>query len=146
VELSNHQIELAQDYFGRFVLKNCKVEQYKKKKDAWLYNEIQNEKKQQLFDDFLPQKSSQEHSEKRGKSEQVTKLSKKTDQDEIENVFSSATQDFGSVRGKKRRLKDNSEEKDKKKHKRKKGEKKEETQTKDPSLAYVLQAIVHSKS
>ena len=56
-ELSESYDELKYDFYGRFALQNCKVEQYKLQRDHW-ENSLQNrDKKRKMFNDILSDKS-----------------------------------------------------------------------------------------
>jgi hypothetical protein len=60
-ELALHYEELASNLFGKFVLKNCKIDQFKAKRQLWLQTQARNSDKRQLFNDLLPQSSAPSH-------------------------------------------------------------------------------------
>ena len=49
-----HQ-ELLGDNNGKFVILNCKILQFNSKKETWLQNELQNQRKRKMFEDILEQ-------------------------------------------------------------------------------------------
>lgn len=67
-ELLKHERELNTSFYGKHVLKNCRAEQYKKKRDVWRSKEQQNEKTRERFADILAAPTEDEHVE-----EHVTK-------------------------------------------------------------------------
>lgn len=52
-ELLKNERELNASFYGKHVLKNCRAEQYKKKRDVWRSKEQQNEKTRERFADIL---------------------------------------------------------------------------------------------
>ncbi|KAJ2419460.1 Nucleolar protein 9 [Coemansia sp. RSA 2531] len=52
-ELVKRETQLQDNQFGRFMLRNCRVEQYKRKSSEWRERERSLEKKKLMFKDFL---------------------------------------------------------------------------------------------
>lgn len=52
-ELLPAEKELANSFYGRFVLRKCKIDQYKRKKESWIQHQEQVEKKRKMFENFL---------------------------------------------------------------------------------------------
>ncbi|KAJ2816525.1 Nucleolar protein 9, partial [Coemansia sp. 'formosensis'] len=52
-ELIKRETQLQDNQFGRFMLRNCRVEQYKRKSSEWRERERGLEKKKLMFKDFL---------------------------------------------------------------------------------------------
>ncbi len=52
-ELAAAHEHLAENHFGRMVLRNCRVEQFQKKQDKWQSKQLSDEKKRKLFAEFL---------------------------------------------------------------------------------------------
>ncbi|KAJ2013130.1 Nucleolar protein 9 [Coemansia sp. S155-1] len=52
-ELVKRETQLQDNQFGRFMLRNCRVEQYKRKSSEWRERERGLEKKKLMFKDFL---------------------------------------------------------------------------------------------
>ncbi len=52
-ELLPHTDALLSDNNGKFVILNCKILQFKSKKESWMQNEEQNEKKRKLFAEII---------------------------------------------------------------------------------------------
>ena len=52
-ELSEAESELKYDFYGRFALQNCKVDQYKLKKDHWETSLLNGDKKRKMFSELL---------------------------------------------------------------------------------------------
>jgi hypothetical protein len=59
-ELLPHTDKLLADNNGKFVILNCKILQFKAKKDTWLQNEEQNDKKRKLFADIVDNTNQQD--------------------------------------------------------------------------------------
>ena len=73
LELLEKEDELKDDYYGRFVLRNCQIDTFKRKQGVWKEAQETSSKTKQLFGDILDQKhgSSSRVSQKgakRGKS------------------------------------------------------------------------------
>lgn len=62
-ELLKNERELNASFYGKHVLKNCRAEQYKKKRDVWRSKEQQNEKTRERFADILATPTEDEHVE-----------------------------------------------------------------------------------
>ncbi len=45
--------QLAEDFYGKIVLRNCNISYYKKKQDSWMEQEKAAEKKRTLFEDII---------------------------------------------------------------------------------------------
>lgn len=73
-ELLKHERELSASFYGKHVLKNCRAEQYKKKRDAWRSKEQQNEKTRERFADILATPTEDEHVEEEHVDEHVPEL------------------------------------------------------------------------
>ncbi|KAI0216288.1 Nucleolar protein 9, partial [Massospora cicadina] len=52
-ELIPHEHSLANNFFGKFVLRNFRVEHYKRKREEWKLGEVGGEKRKDLFRDLL---------------------------------------------------------------------------------------------
>ncbi|KAJ3215848.1 Nucleolar protein 9 [Dinochytrium kinnereticum] len=52
-ELLNDEKALAANYHGKFVLRNCKIETFKKSKEMWAENQMGIERKKAMFEEFL---------------------------------------------------------------------------------------------
>ncbi|KAF9970274.1 Nucleolar protein 9 [Actinomortierella ambigua] len=52
-ELLQHEQALSQSFYGKFILRNCKIDQFKRKKADWLEREKGNERKKEMFKDIL---------------------------------------------------------------------------------------------
>ncbi|ORZ16727.1 armadillo-type protein [Lobosporangium transversale] len=52
-ELLEHELELSQSFHGKFILRNCKIDQFKRKKEEWLEREKGIERKRDMFKDIL---------------------------------------------------------------------------------------------
>ncbi|KAF9162149.1 Nucleolar protein 9 [Actinomortierella ambigua] len=52
-ELLQHEQALSQSFYGKFILRNCKIDQFKRKKADWLEREKGNERKKDMFKDIL---------------------------------------------------------------------------------------------
>lgn len=44
---------LKENYFGRLVLRNCKIDYFKRKQDDWAENINSNDRKRKMFEEFL---------------------------------------------------------------------------------------------
>ena len=52
-ELLAHEEELKSDYYGKFVLRNCNIESFKRKQGKWQEKQKEAERTTALFDDIL---------------------------------------------------------------------------------------------
>ncbi|KAF9579668.1 Nucleolar protein 9 [Lunasporangiospora selenospora] len=52
-ELLEHEYALSQNFHGKFILRNCKIDQFKRKKEEWLEREKGIERKRDMFKDIL---------------------------------------------------------------------------------------------
>ncbi|KAG0000396.1 Nucleolar protein 9 [Entomortierella chlamydospora] len=52
-ELLEHEHALSQSFHGKFILRNCKIEQFKRKKEEWVEREKGIERKKDMFKDIL---------------------------------------------------------------------------------------------
>jgi nucleolar protein 9 len=52
-ELLEHEHALSQSYYGKFILRNCKIDQFKRKKEEWVEREKGIERKKDMFRDIL---------------------------------------------------------------------------------------------
>ncbi|KAF9102781.1 Nucleolar protein 9 [Mortierella sp. AM989] len=52
-ELLEHELALSQSFHGKFILRNCKIEQFKRKKEEWVEREKGIERKKDMFMDIL---------------------------------------------------------------------------------------------
>lgn len=52
-KLAEHEKELKKDYFGKFAIINCKVDQYLIKADVWKAAAQSQDRKRKLFEDIL---------------------------------------------------------------------------------------------
>ncbi|KAI1321356.1 Nucleolar protein 9 [Mortierella claussenii] len=52
-ELSEHEQALSQSFHGKFILRNCKIDQFKRKKEEWVEREKGIERKKDMFKDIL---------------------------------------------------------------------------------------------
>ena len=102
-ELLKHERELNTSFYGKHVLKNCRVEQYKKKRDVWRSKEQQNEKTRERFSDILtvaeddhvdeqevPAANTKSRGTKRKRqesTESVTGVKEEPAEDDIDQVF-----------------------------------------------------------
>ena len=73
LEMLEKEDELKDDYYGRFVLRNCQIDTFKRKQGVWQEAQETSSKTKQLFGDILDQRhgSSSRMSQKaakRGKS------------------------------------------------------------------------------
>lgn len=53
LELLEKEDELKGDYYGRFVLRNCHIDTFKRKQGVWLEAQETTSKTKQLFEDIL---------------------------------------------------------------------------------------------
>ncbi|KAG0294588.1 Nucleolar protein 9 [Dissophora globulifera] len=52
-ELLEHEHALSQSFHGKFILRNCKIDQFKRKKEEWVEREKGIERKKDMFKDIL---------------------------------------------------------------------------------------------
>ncbi|KAG0228204.1 Nucleolar protein 9 [Actinomortierella wolfii] len=52
-ELLQHEHTLSQSFYGKFILRNCKIDQFKRKKADWLEREKGIERKRDMFKEIL---------------------------------------------------------------------------------------------
>ncbi|KAF9950954.1 Nucleolar protein 9 [Modicella reniformis] len=52
-ELLEHEHSLSQSYYGKFILRNCKIDQFKRKREEWVEREQGIERKKDMFKDIL---------------------------------------------------------------------------------------------
>eukprot|EP00035_Acanthoeca_spectabilis_P025561 m.458946 g.458946 ORF g.458946 m.458946 type:complete len:789 (+) comp21635_c0_seq1:208-2574(+) len=52
-ELLQEEEMLKENYFGRLVLRNCKIDYFKRKQDDWAENINSNDRKRKMFEEFL---------------------------------------------------------------------------------------------
>ncbi|KAF9284164.1 Nucleolar protein 9 [Mortierella alpina] len=52
-ELLEHEQALSQSFHGKFILRNCKIDQFKRKKEEWVEREKGIERKKDMFKDIL---------------------------------------------------------------------------------------------
>ncbi|KAF9921745.1 Nucleolar protein 9 [Linnemannia zychae] len=52
-ELLEHEHELSQNFHGKFILRNCKIDQFKRKREEWVEREKGIERKKDMFKDIL---------------------------------------------------------------------------------------------
>ncbi|KAG0254284.1 Nucleolar protein 9 [Mortierella polycephala] len=52
-ELLEHEQALSQSFYGKFILRNCKIDQFKRKKEEWVEREKGIERKKDMFKDIL---------------------------------------------------------------------------------------------
>lgn len=52
-ELLEGERELTTNYHGRHILRNCRIDQFKRQYDEWMAREVGIEKKRRLFEEFL---------------------------------------------------------------------------------------------
>ncbi|KAF9142034.1 Nucleolar protein 9 [Mortierella sp. GBA39] len=52
-ELLAHEQELSQNFHGKFILRNCKIDQFKRKREEWVEREKGIERKKDMFMDIL---------------------------------------------------------------------------------------------
>lgn len=52
-ELLEHEHALSQSYYGKFILRNCKIDQFKRKKEEWVEREKGIERKKDMFKEIL---------------------------------------------------------------------------------------------
>ncbi|KAG0044929.1 Nucleolar protein 9 [Gryganskiella cystojenkinii] len=52
-ELLAHEQALSQSFHGKFILRNCKIDQFKRKKEEWVEREKGIERKKDMFKDIL---------------------------------------------------------------------------------------------
>ncbi|KAG0379871.1 Nucleolar protein 9 [Mortierella sp. AD032] len=52
-ELLEHEQELSQNFHGKFILRNCKIDQFKRKREEWVEREKGIERKKDMFKDIL---------------------------------------------------------------------------------------------
>lgn len=53
IEIVPHEQLLANNFFGKFVLKNFRVEHFKRKREEWKQGEVSGDKKKDMFRDIL---------------------------------------------------------------------------------------------
>jgi hypothetical protein len=69
-ELLKEEDMLKDNYFGRLVLRNCKIDYFKRKQDGWVEDLNANDRKRKMFSEFLEpgaEEGSAEPSEKEKK-------------------------------------------------------------------------------
>lgn len=52
-ELVEHEKELAPSFHGRFILRNCRIDQFKRRREDWIAKEEGARKKMKLFSEIL---------------------------------------------------------------------------------------------
>ncbi|KAG0212562.1 Nucleolar protein 9 [Mortierella sp. NVP41] len=52
-ELLEHEQELSNNFHGKFILRNCKIDQFKRKREEWVEREKGIERKKDMFKDIL---------------------------------------------------------------------------------------------
>ena len=82
-ELAEDEAELKYDFYGRFALQNCKVDQYKLKTEHWKESLLQGDKKRKLFSELLDDSGDQPLTKKK-------KTSHATDPDSQKSTGSSS--------------------------------------------------------
>ena len=73
LELLEKEDKLKEDYYGRFVLRNCHIDTFKRKQGAWQEAQEATSKTKQLFEDILDNRDGSlgrvsQKAAKRGKS------------------------------------------------------------------------------
>lgn len=58
-ELCDAEADLKYDFYGRFALQNCKVDQFKLKKDHWENALLNRDKKRKMFSEIINDTSEQ---------------------------------------------------------------------------------------
>ena len=85
-ELLLKEEDLKGDYYGKFVLRNCNIESFKRKQDAWQEKQKAVKKTVALFDDILKEdvglKKKTSHLKKRSRFSQETGTHKMDDDDD----------------------------------------------------------------
>ncbi|RUO96747.1 armadillo-type protein, partial [Jimgerdemannia flammicorona] len=52
-ELLDHEHALSQSFYGRFILRNCKIDSFKRRRDEWIEHERGAQRKKEMFKDIL---------------------------------------------------------------------------------------------
>jgi len=52
-ELLDHEHSLSQSLYGRFILRNCKIDNFKRKREEWMERERGAQRKKEMFKDVL---------------------------------------------------------------------------------------------
>ena len=68
--LLTHEEELADDFYGQIVLRNCNITHYKKKQDVWRDKERAAEKRRNLFEEIIGEEEQLVPKTKKRKREQ----------------------------------------------------------------------------
>ena len=66
-ELLAEENTLRTSHFGKFVLRNCKIDYFKRKKDEWVDSLSANDKKRAMFSDFFDEDAEKAEKEKKSK-------------------------------------------------------------------------------
>ena len=150
-ELLPHIDNLLADNNGKFVILNCKILQFKAKKETWLQNEEQNDKKRKLFADIVEEDAGQnvdltstnKSKKKKKKKEEDTEEDNKVE-DEVDELFSKTKERSHSNENKSATLPSSKSKKVKKEKQRKviKSEEEEE----DESLNFILKSLQDTKN
>ncbi|KAI8589602.1 armadillo-type protein [Geranomyces variabilis] len=70
--------KLSNDYFGKYVLRNCKIDSFKRRREEWVEKEMGIERKKDMFKEFLSDKPTAKASDSPA-GEKVTKGKKEVD-------------------------------------------------------------------
>eukprot|EP01104_Vermistella_antarctica_P016077 TRINITY_DN540_c0_g1_i1.p1 TRINITY_DN540_c0_g1~~TRINITY_DN540_c0_g1_i1.p1 ORF type:complete len:916 (+),score=325.10 TRINITY_DN540_c0_g1_i1:85-2832(+) len=81
-ELSKSLEKLRGSTYGRFVIKNCKLERYAQKKDAWASGEEGAQKKREMFSDILDDSGEAGGGGKKKKKKEISKRDRRKREEE----------------------------------------------------------------
>ncbi|KNC78971.1 hypothetical protein SARC_08617 [Sphaeroforma arctica JP610] len=114
-ELIKSEVALKKDFYGRVIWRNCRLDHFKRKRDAWVSKVIANERKKGMFSDILDDDTAKEGTEPSGKNSKSIKRSHDESNNEKEtvNVDLSTEMDMDDIFGE--------TEKSKKANKKRKG-------------------------
>jgi hypothetical protein len=68
-ELLNEEHKLTKDFFGSKVIRNCGVEQFKRKKGDWVEREEKATRKRQIFDEIINEEGEKKKKKPKGLKE-----------------------------------------------------------------------------
>ncbi|KAL6062626.1 hypothetical protein QOT17_012056 [Balamuthia mandrillaris] len=155
-ELLAAEKELDKEHYGRMVLYNCKIGQYKLKQDVWLQNVAASQRKRQMFADILTEAAeaeaeatakAEEEKEQNSKASAVNKKTKNQTKEKKATKKKPAADDMMSVLGFSHKEKASSNGRDEKKRKRKRAaaDEQEEEEDDQESLNFIMDAIAATK-
>ncbi|GAB5586639.1 Nucleolar protein 9 [Umbelopsis nana] len=52
-DLVNHEFDLSKNFFGKYILRNCNIDHFKRKREEWVEREKGIERKKDMFKDIL---------------------------------------------------------------------------------------------